>query len=150
MKSCSERNKINWKRPWNGEKDQITNRFKITGINYLFSKLFPIGSNSDFNFLSPFHIIVTTRKLEKSNGITDGNIPSVINTDGHNSVSKSVGIYRRNHSVGNAVGIYRQNISVGIYRRLHQRNIHFVWKYATTWWRQAILPTESTEGFKLW
>jgi len=47
----------------------------------------------------------TTRKPEKSNGITDGN----------NSVSKSVGIYRRNHSVGNAVGIYRRNDSVGIY-----------------------------------
>ena len=77
--------------------------------------------------------ITTTRKPEKSNGITDGNIPSVINTDGHNSVSKSVGIYRRNHSVGNAVGIYRQNISVGIYRRFHRRNIHFVWKYATAW-----------------
>jgi len=65
----------------------------------------------------------TTRKPEKSNGITDG----------HNSVSKSVGIYRRNHSVGNAVGIYRRNISVGIYRRFHRRNIHFVWKYATAW-----------------
>ena len=76
---------------------------------------------------------LTTRKPEKSNGITDGNIPSVINTDGHNSVSKSIGIYQRNHSVGNAVGIYRQNISVGIYRRLHRRNIHFVWKYATAW-----------------
>ena len=36
-------------------------------------------------------IIYTTRKPEKSNGITDGNISSVIYTDGHNSVSKSVG-----------------------------------------------------------
>jgi len=91
----------------------------------------------------------TTRKPEKSNGITDGNIPSVIYTDGHNSVSKSVGIYRRNHFVGDAVGIYRRNISVGIYRRFHRRNIQFVWKYATAWWRQAILPTESTKRFKL-
>ena len=41
---------------------------------------------------------------------------SVIITDEHNSVSKSVGIYRR--------------------------GIQFVWKYATTWWRQTILPTE--------
>ena len=40
--------------------------------------------------------VFTTRKPEKSNGITDGNIPSVMITDGHNSVSKSVGIYRRN------------------------------------------------------
>jgi len=75
----------------------------------------------------------TTRKPEKSNGITDGNIPSVIYTDGHKSVSKSVGIYRRNHSVGNSVGRYRRNMSVGIYRRFHRRHIQFVWKYATAW-----------------
>jgi hypothetical protein len=75
----------------------------------------------------------TTRKPEKSNGITDGIFPSVIYTDGHNSVSKSVGIYRRNKSVGNAIGIYRRNISVGIYRRFRRRSIQFVWKYATAW-----------------
>ena len=46
----------------------------------------------------------TTRKPEKSNGITDGIFPSVIYTDGHNSVSKSVGRYRRNHSIGDTVG----------------------------------------------
>jgi len=45
---------------------------------------------------------------------------SVIITDGHNSVSKSVDIYRP-------------------FRR---RGIQFVWKYATAWWSQAILPTE--------
>jgi len=37
----------------------------------------------------------TTRKPEKNNEITDGIFPSVIYTDGNNSVSKSVGIYRR-------------------------------------------------------
>jgi hypothetical protein len=70
-------------------------------------------------------------------------------TDGNNSISKSVGIYRRNKSVGNTVGIYRRNISVGIYRRCCRRSIQFVWKYATAWRRQAILPTSITEGFKL-
>jgi len=59
----------------------------------------------------------TTKKPEKTNGITDGTILSVIITDGHNSVSKSVGIYRP----------------------FHQRGIQFVWKYATAWWRQMIL-----------
>jgi len=46
--------------------------------------------------------------------------PSVIITDEHNSISKSVGIYRP-------------------FRRL---GMQFVWKYATTWWRQTILLTE--------
>ena len=50
--------------------------------------------------------IITTRKPEKTNGITNGNIPSVIITDGHNFVSKFVGIYRRPQSVGDTVGIY--------------------------------------------
>ena len=52
--------------------------------------------------------IFTTRKPDKTNGITDGNIPSVIFTDRNNSVSKSVGIYRRPKSVGETVGIYRR------------------------------------------
>jgi len=60
----------------------------------------------------------TTRKPVKSNGITDGIFPSVIYTDANNSVSKSVGIYRRNKSVGETVGIYRQ---------FHRRSIQFVW-----------------------
>jgi hypothetical protein len=50
----------------------------------------------------------TTRKPDKTNGITDGNIPSVIFTNGHNSVSKSVSIYRRPKSIGETVGIYRR------------------------------------------
>jgi len=58
----------------------------------------------------------TTRKRKKTNGITDGMFPSVIITDGHNSVSKSVGIYRRHKSVNNSVGIYRRKYFVGIYR----------------------------------
>jgi len=69
----------------------------------------------------------TTRKPEKSNGITDGIFPSVIYTDGNNSVSKSVGIYRQNKSIGDTVGIYRRNISVGIYRRCRRRSIQFIW-----------------------
>jgi hypothetical protein len=60
----------------------------------------------------------TTRKSEKSNGITDGIFPSVIYTDGNNFVSKSVGIYRRNKSVGDTVGIYRQ---------CRRRSIQFIW-----------------------
>ena len=74
--------------------------------------------------------IPTTRKPEKTNEITDEIVPSVIYTDGNNSVSKSVGIYRR-------------NIFVGIYRRCRRRSIQFVWKYEKTWWRQAILPRDS-------
>jgi len=75
------------------------------------------------------HGVFTTRKPEKTNGITDWTISSVIITDGHNSISKSVGIYRR-------------TISVGIYRLFRRRGIQFVWKYVTMWWRQTILPTE--------
>jgi hypothetical protein len=88
----------------------------------------------------PLHHCHTTRKPEKSNGITDGIFLSVIYTDRNNFVSKSVGIYRRIYSVGN---------SIGIYWRFRWRRIQFVWKYATAWWRQAILPTEITKGFKL-
>jgi len=57
---------------------------------------------------------ITTRKPEKTNEITDG----------LNSVSKSVGIYRRTNSVGDTVGIYQPYL---------RRTIHFVWKDATTW-----------------
>jgi hypothetical protein len=71
-----------------------------------------------------FHASITTRKSEKINGITDGIFPSVIYTDGNNSVSKFVGIYRRNQPIGETVGIYRW------FRR---RGIQFVWKYATAW-----------------
>jgi len=84
----------------------------------------------------------TTRKPDKTNGITNGNILSVIFTDGHNSVSKSVGIYRRPKSIGETVGIYRQTIFVGVYRPFRRRGIPFVWKYATAWWRQTIFLTE--------
>jgi len=70
---------------------------------------------------------ITTKKPEKSNGITDGIFSSVIYTNENNSVSKSVGIYRRNQSVGDTVGIYRQKYSVGIYRRCSRRSIQFVW-----------------------
>jgi len=79
-------------------------------------------------------------------------------TNGNNSVSKSVGIYRRIYSISNSVGIYRRNMFIGIYRRnmfigiyrrCCRRSIQFVWKYTTAWWRQAILPTDITEGFKL-
>ena len=86
--------------------------------------------------------IITTRKPEKTNGITNGNIPSVIITDGHNFVSKFVGIYRRPQSVGDTVGIYRRKYSVGIYRPCRRWGIQFVWKYAMAWWRQTILPTK--------
>jgi len=75
----------------------------------------------------------TTRKPEKTNGITDGIFPSVIITDGNNSVLKFVGIYRRHISVGAMVGIYRP---------FCRRGMQFVWKYATAWWRQMILPTK--------
>ena len=67
---------------------------------------------------------------------------SVIITDENNSISKSVGIYRRSRSVGETVGIYRRKYSVGIYRSFRRRVIQFVWKYATAWWCQTILPTE--------
>jgi len=77
----------------------------------------------------------TTRKPEKTNGITDGLFPSVIITDENNNVSTSVGIYRRPRSVGETVGIYRPFL---------RRGIQFVWKYETAWWRQTILPTEWT------
>jgi len=61
--------------------------------------------------------LFTTRKPEKTNGITNGMFLSVIITDGHNSVSKSVSIYRRYKSVG----IYRRKYSIGIYRPFHRR-----------------------------
>jgi len=85
-------------------------------------------------------LFFTTRKPEKTNRITDGNIPSVIITDGHNSVSNSVGIYQRPISIGETVGIYRGKYSIGIYRPFRRWGIQFVWKYATAWWRQMILP----------
>ena len=57
---------------------------------------------------------ITTRKPEKTNGITDG----------HNSVSKSIGVYRRPQSVGETVSIYRQKYSDGVYslsRKMQRR-----------------------------
>jgi hypothetical protein len=63
----------------------------------------------------------TTRKSEKTNGITDKIFSSKFFTDGHNSVSKSVGIYRP----------------------YHRRTIQFFWKVATVRWRgfvQTMLP----------
>jgi hypothetical protein len=105
--------------------------FAATTID-LITKVVPYNFFIFFFLLPPF----TTRKPEKSNGITDGIFPSIIYTDRNNSVSKSVGIYRR-------------NMSVGIYRRFCRRSIQFVWKYTTAWWRQAILPTDITEEFKL-
>jgi len=59
-----------------------------------------------------------------------------------NSILKFIGICRRHKLVGDMVGIYRQNIFVGIYRWFCRWGIQFVWKYATTWWRQTILPKE--------
>jgi len=98
----------------------------------------------DINIANPniYIYIYTTRKPEKTNRITDRIFPSVIITDGNNFVSKSVGIYRQPRSVGEMVGIYRRQYSVGIYRPFRRRGIQFVWKYATAWWRQTILPTE--------
>ena len=61
--------------------------------------------------------LCTTRKPEKTNGITDGIFPSVIITDGNNSVSNSVGIYRQHKPVSETVGIYRR------FRRLFRRYI---------------------------
>jgi len=84
-----------------------------------------------------------TRKPEKTNGITDGNILSVIIIDGHNSVSKSIGIYRQPLFVGETVSIYRWKYSVVIYRPFRRRSIQFVWKYTTAWWCQTILPRDS-------
>ena len=78
----------------------------------------------------PFCVYFTTRKPAKTNRITDGNISSVIITDGLNSISKSVGIYRP-------------------YLR---RTIHIVWKDATAWWRGVFsddFTDGMTEGFKL-
>jgi hypothetical protein len=91
----------------------------------------------------------TTRKLEKSNGIIDENIPSVINTDGHHSVSKSVGIYRRNHSVGNSIGIYRQNISIGIYRPISPTEYTFRLEIRNGMVTSGYFTDGNTEGFKL-
>jgi hypothetical protein len=68
--------------------------------------------------LSSVQIDIITRKPEKSNGITDGIFPSVIYTDGNNSVSKSIGIYRQNKSVGDTIGIYRwytDGVADGVY-----------------------------------
>jgi hypothetical protein len=68
------------------------------------------------NFAMPIYsnkfwksIDYTTRKSEKTNGITDKIFSSKFFTDGHNSVSKSVGIYRP----------------------YHRRTIQFFWKVAT-------------------
>jgi hypothetical protein len=61
----------------------------------------------------------------------------------NNSVSKSVGIYRRHKFVGDTVGIYRPD---------HRQPIKFVWKDATVWWRGVFLDDFTdgmTEGFKL-
>jgi len=82
----------------------------IIKINYSSSPLLYFNSPNIRKF--------TTRKPEKSNGITDRIFPSIIYTDGNNSVSKSVGTY---------VGIYRRNISIGIYQRFRRWSIQFVW-----------------------
>jgi len=83
-----------------------------------------------------------SKNPEKINEIIDRNIPSVIIIDGNNFISKSAGIYRRPQPIDETVGIYRRNISIGIYRRFRRRGIQFVWKYATAWWHQMILPTD--------
>jgi hypothetical protein len=72
----------------------------------------------------------TTRKSTKTNGITDGKIPSEIFADGYNFVSQSVGIYRQIPSVGDTVGIYRWNMSVGTYRLYRRQTTQFFWKVA--------------------
>jgi hypothetical protein len=57
--------------------------------------LFVLGGVLTILFIHLVKTGFTTRKLEKSNGITEGIFSSVTYTDGNNSVSKSVGIYRR-------------------------------------------------------
>jgi len=82
------------------------------------------GVQGFINFTTsiPRNFTDTTRKPEKTNGITDG----------LNSVSKSVGIYLRNTSVGDTIGIYRWKIfrryilTVSLtdyfFRRFYRRN----------------------------
>jgi len=111
----------------------------------IFSSVWHYGSGW---FSEYFLFENTSRNPEK----TDGIFPSLIITDGNNSVSKSVGIYQRPSSVGEMVGIYRWNISVGIYRPFLRRSIQFVWKDATAWWRAVFsddFTDRMTEGFKL-
>jgi len=104
-------------------------------LTYSFSYLY-------FNFIFQSQIMVTTRKPEKTNGITDEIFLSVIITDENNSISKSVSIYRRHRSDGETVGIYWQKYFIDIYWPFRLWGIQFIWKYATAWWRHTILPTE--------
>jgi len=62
----------------------------------------------------------TTRKSAKTNEITDVFFLSVIFTDGYNSVSNVVGLYRQTFAVGSN---YRPHYSVGIYRLHYRRNL---------------------------
>ena len=78
----------------------------------------------------------TARKSENTIGITDKIFLLVIFNDGTNSVSNSVGIYRRIYSIGETVGIYWPSLR-------QSRNLFL--KVATAWWRrffQKILPME--------
>jgi len=87
----------------------------------------------------------TTRKPEKTNGITDGNIQSVVITDELNSVSKSDGIYdgltpseiRSVYTDGNIPSVYTDRISDGLYilfgKMQRRGDVEFV---------QTILPME--------
>jgi hypothetical protein len=61
----------------------------------------------------------------KTNGITSRIFSSVIFTNGNNSISTSVGIYRQKISVSDTVGLYRRNKFVGIYRPYHRQIIQF-------------------------
>jgi len=63
----------------------------------------------------------TIRKLAKTNGITDRIFSSVIIADENNSVSKSIGIYRRNlseirsvYTNANILLVYTDRISDGL------------------------------------
>jgi hypothetical protein len=75
----------------------------------------------------------TTRKPAKTNRITDVIFSSVILTDGNNSISNSVGIYRQHNSVGDPISIYRRHIFVGIYQPYRLQPIQFVWIDVTVW-----------------
>jgi len=88
---------------------------------------------------------IITKKLTKTNGLTDKIFLLVIFTDENNYVSKFVRIYRQRTSVGDTVSIYRQNTSVSIYRPYRWRTIQFVWKVATVWWR-GFFSDDFTDG----
>jgi hypothetical protein len=83
-------------------------------------------------------LLPTTRKSANTKGITYEIFLSIIFTDGHNSVSNFIGIYRQTFIVGNN---YRRNRIWGQYGRyiptvLPIEYIDF-WKVATVWLRDS-------------